>query len=170
MFVAATVYVPVRVVPADAAVRVTAVADEFRVTVIVEPAAIDSLVVAVTLTVAPALYEPSAVLEVNAVIVGAVKSATIDVDEELFDTLPAMSNSLTVNVLLVPFAAADPIAVARAELVAVPNEKLAEVSPLLIDESVAASVPPRYSSALPPPAYVPSIVAVAVMFVFVLLR
>ena len=163
-------YVPVSVVPRAGAVNVTAVADELSVTVIVEPAAMDSLMVAVMFTVAPALYEPSAVLDVNAVMVGAVKSATRDVEEELFDTLPAMSNSLTVNVFVVPLAAVDPIAVARAELLAVPREKLADVSPLLIDESVAASVPPRYSSALPPPAYVPSIVAVAVMFVFVLLR
>ena len=48
----------------------TALADAFNVTVIVDPDGIASLTVAVMLIVAPALYVPSAVEEVNEVTVG----------------------------------------------------------------------------------------------------
>jgi hypothetical protein len=72
----ATVYVPVSVAPADAAVRST-VAPESSVTVSVLPDRIASFVVAVTLTVSPTLYEPSAVDDEKLDTVGAVVSITI---------------------------------------------------------------------------------------------
>jgi hypothetical protein len=79
----ATVYVPDSVVPADAAVNNT-VAPVSSVAVIVLPDWIASLVVAVMLIVAPALYEPSAVDDENDDTVGTVVStvteSALDVD------------------------------------------------------------------------------------------
>ena len=72
---ACTVYVPVNVVPAEAAVNVT-VRDVSSVTVNVFPDCTASLVVAVTFTDDPALYEPSAVDDENDDTVGAIPSIT----------------------------------------------------------------------------------------------
>jgi hypothetical protein len=78
-----TVYVPVSVVPADAAVSST-VAPVSSVAVSVLPAWTASLVVAVMFTVRPTPYVPSAVDDENAVTVGAVESivteSALDVD------------------------------------------------------------------------------------------
>ena len=69
---------PVSDVPADAAVNVTVRAgDVFNVTVNVLPDRIASLAVAVTLTVSPVRYVPSAVDDENDETVGAVVSMTI---------------------------------------------------------------------------------------------
>jgi hypothetical protein len=72
----ATVYVPDKVVPADAAVKGT-VAPEFIVTEMVLPDRIASLVVAEMFIVAPIAYVPSAVDEEKAVTVGRTPSITI---------------------------------------------------------------------------------------------
>ena len=74
--VTATVYVPVSVVPADAAVSST-VAPVSSVTVRVLPDWTASLIVAVILIVAAALYDPSAVEDEKLDTVGAVVSITI---------------------------------------------------------------------------------------------
>jgi uncharacterized protein YbaR (Trm112 family) len=73
----ATVYVPVKVVPAEAAIKGT-VAPELSVTVIVFPDWIDSLVVAEMLIVPPMANVPLAVDEENAVTVGKIVSTVID--------------------------------------------------------------------------------------------
>ena len=75
--VAATVYVPVSVVPAEAAVSST-VAPVSSVAVSVLPDWTASLVVAVMLIVAPALYEPSVVDDEKLDTVGAVESTVTD--------------------------------------------------------------------------------------------
>ena len=90
---AATVYVPVSVVPADAAVSTTA-SPVSSVAVIVLPDWIASLAVAVTLIVAPALYEPSTVEDEKLAMVGAVTSRVIvvvAVAAEAGPVLPAAS-------------------------------------------------------------------------------
>jgi hypothetical protein len=71
------VYVPDSVVPADAAVSST-VAPVSSVTVSVLPDWTASLIVAVTLIVAPALYAPSVVEEEKLETVGAVVSTVTD--------------------------------------------------------------------------------------------
>lgn len=81
---AETVYVPVSEVPADAAVSVT-VAPVSSVTVIVLPDCTLSVVVAVMFTDCVARYEPSEVVELKDVTVGAVVSrvtVTVDVTAE----------------------------------------------------------------------------------------
>ena len=90
---APTVYVPVKVVPADAAVRVT-VAPVSSVATTVFPERIASFAVAVMLIAAAALYEPLAVLDENEEIVGATVSTVIVVaDVASLDgpVLPAVS-------------------------------------------------------------------------------
>jgi hypothetical protein len=77
----ATVYVPVNVVPADAAVKGT-VAPELSVAVIVSPDRIASLVVAEILIVPPIPNVPLAVDDENAVTVGKVVSTVIDNADE----------------------------------------------------------------------------------------
>ena len=75
---ACTVYVPVKDVPADAAVSVTVRAGVvFNVAVIVPPDWTASPVVAVTLIVLPAPYVPVAVVDEKAVTVGAVASVML---------------------------------------------------------------------------------------------
>ena len=86
---AATVYVPVSVVPADAAVSTTA-SPVSSVAVIVLPDWIASLAVAVTLIVAPALYEPSTVEDEKLAMVGAVTSRVIVVVAVAADAGPVL--------------------------------------------------------------------------------
>ena len=74
---------PVNVVPADGAVNRT-VRPVFKVTVNVFPLLTVSLAVAVTLTVCPALYAPSAVVVENDEIVGAVVSIARLLVSEIF--------------------------------------------------------------------------------------
>ena len=71
-----TVYVPVNVVPAEAALNTTVLSTVpvSNVTVMVLPDRIGSLVVAEILIVPPMPYKPSAVDEEKAVIVGAMVS------------------------------------------------------------------------------------------------
>ena len=87
--VAATVYVPDSVVPADAAVNST-VAPVSSVTVSVLPDWIASLAVAVTLIVAPALYDPSIVEDEKLATVGAVTSRVIVVVAVAADAGPVL--------------------------------------------------------------------------------
>ena len=71
-----TVYVPVNVLPAEAAVNTTVLSTVpvSKLTVMVLPDRIGSLVVAEILIVPPMPYKPSAVDEEKAVIVGAMVS------------------------------------------------------------------------------------------------
>ena len=80
---------PVNVVPADAAVSTTA-SPVSSVAVIVLPDWIASFAVAVTLIVAPALYEPSAVEDEKLAIVGAVTSRVIVVVAVAADAGPVL--------------------------------------------------------------------------------
>jgi hypothetical protein len=80
------VYVPVSVVPCADEVNVT-VAPVLRTTFIVSPEGIVSLTVAVMLIAWPGLYEPSAVVEENAVIVGGMATVTV-VDAEFANAGP----------------------------------------------------------------------------------
>ena len=77
VWLAPTVYVPVRVVPALAAVRVT-VAPVFNVTTKELLAWTASLIVAVMLIVCDARYDPSDVVEVKDVTVGGMATVTVD--------------------------------------------------------------------------------------------
>jgi hypothetical protein len=77
----ATVYVPVKVVPAEAALNGT-VAPELSVTIIVSPDWIASLVVAEILIVPPIPNVPLAVDDENAVTVGKVVSTVTDNADE----------------------------------------------------------------------------------------
>ena len=113
----ATVYVPVSVVPAEAAVSVSA-SPVSKVTVIVLPERTGSFVVAVIVSDCPALYEPSPDTAICA-IVGAVVSITIAF-------APAM--------LLVPLGTAVEVIVLPAasrtlEIVKLETVRSAEVSP-----------------------------------------
>ena len=82
---------PVSDVPVEAAVNVTVRAgDVFSVTVNVLPDRTASLAVAVTLIVAPALYEPSAVEDEKLAIVGAVTSRVIVVVAVAADAGPVL--------------------------------------------------------------------------------
>jgi hypothetical protein len=96
---APTVYVPLNVVPADAAVNST-VAPVSSVTVSVLPDWTASLIVAVMLTVCPALYAPSTVDDKNDDTVGAVASMVTDVDDDVDEVVDAASVVVAVAVML----------------------------------------------------------------------
>lgn len=98
---AATVYVPVREVPADAAVRVT-VAPVSSVTIIVLPDCTLSLVVAVMFTDCVARYEPLELVELKDVTVGAVVSRVTVTVEVTAESGPVFV--LTPSARVAPFA------------------------------------------------------------------